>query len=585
MPQCGGRRGPPNRLTKLEIVSEQGQVKTDELDAQAEAKRRLALAQIRQYPDPVLRLEAQQVQDFDDDLKQLVERMTRLMQDARGVGLAANQVGVLRRVFVIQAEDEEPRALVNPSIVERSDESGEDDEGCLSMQGVVVSVERPVRVRLEASDEQGNPVELELEGLPARVAQHELDHLDGVLILDRTTLRRPPRGDGRPAAIRHVVRLAVAATAPLGADVLERLADKHEIEFLLTRPDRPRGRGRKVGAPPAKETAERLGIPVRQDEQLDESFSLDDVDTVVVVAYGALIPASLLDRALWLNVHPSLAPALARRRAHRARDHGRRRRERRLGDQARRGARRRPDRGAAQPLDRRRHDGGRRLCGDGSSGARADRRGARQRLVLTPGRRADLRGEDRPRRPRARLVAPAEGAPRPDPRAQSAHRRPGRAPRPQRHRLALATRRRPARAARGAAGRRHPHVVRSLAPRPTLPTDELEGLGARSRDRAVALRGGLLAARRADRDRHGRGREDLPVRRRRRALHRADHDRPDRPPVDLAARPRARRSPRLPPDDRDALEALRGDREGRRGQRHRALRGLRRPAGRDRAGA
>jgi peptide deformylase len=168
-------------------VSEQGQVKTDELDAQAEAKRRLALAQIRQYPDPVLRLEAQQVQDFDDDLKQLVERMTRLMQDARGVGLAANQVGVLRRVFVVQAEDEEARALVNPSIVERSDEVDEDDEGCLSMQGVVVSVERPVRVRLEASDEQGNPVELELEGLPARVAQHELDHLDGVLILDRTS--------------------------------------------------------------------------------------------------------------------------------------------------------------------------------------------------------------------------------------------------------------------------------------------------------------------------------------------------------------------------------------------------------------
>jgi len=99
----------------------------------------------------------------------------------------------------------------------------------------------------------------------------------------------------------------VAATAPLGADVLERLADKHEIEFLLTRPDRPRGRGRKVGAPPAKETAERLGIPVRQDEKLDESFSVE-VDTVVVVAYGALIPASLLDCVLWLNVHPSPLP-------------------------------------------------------------------------------------------------------------------------------------------------------------------------------------------------------------------------------------------------------------------------------------
>jgi methionyl-tRNA formyltransferase len=104
------------------------------------------------------------------------------------------------------------------------------------------------------------------------------------------------------------VRLAVAATAPLGADVLEGLAATHEIEYLLTRPDRPRGRGRQVGAPPAKEAAERLGIPVRQDERLDESFDLGAVDTVVVVAYGALIPASLLDRANWLNVHPSLLP-------------------------------------------------------------------------------------------------------------------------------------------------------------------------------------------------------------------------------------------------------------------------------------
>jgi peptide deformylase len=169
-------------------MAEQGQVKTDELDAQAEARRQLALAQIRQYPDPVLRLKAQDVQEFDDDLVQLVERMKRLMQDARGVGLAANQVGVLRRVFVIQeAEDEEPRAIVNPMIVDRSEETEADDEGCLSMQRVVVGVERPVRVRIEARDEQGNAVELELEELPARVAQHELDHLDGVLILDRTT--------------------------------------------------------------------------------------------------------------------------------------------------------------------------------------------------------------------------------------------------------------------------------------------------------------------------------------------------------------------------------------------------------------
>ena len=89
---------------------------------------------------------------------------------------------------MIQADEEqEPRALVNPVIVERSDELDEDDEGCLSMQGVVVPVERPVSVRIDARDAEGNQVTLELEGLPARVAQHELDHLDGVLIIDRTS--------------------------------------------------------------------------------------------------------------------------------------------------------------------------------------------------------------------------------------------------------------------------------------------------------------------------------------------------------------------------------------------------------------
>jgi methionyl-tRNA formyltransferase len=102
------------------------------------------------------------------------------------------------------------------------------------------------------------------------------------------------------------VRLAVAATAPLGADVLDRLAAKHEIAYLLTRPDRPRGRGRRVGPPPAKEVAERLGVEVRQPERLDDFDP--EVDTVVVAAYGVLIPEPVLDRALWLNVHPSLLP-------------------------------------------------------------------------------------------------------------------------------------------------------------------------------------------------------------------------------------------------------------------------------------
>ena len=104
-----------------------------------------------------------------------------------------------------------------------------------------------------------------------------------------------------------MARIGVAATANFGADVLERLADDHDIAFLLTRPDRPRGRGRRPGPPPAKEVAERLGIPVLQPEKLTAEVELD-AETMVVAAYGVLIPSSLLDRALWLNVHPSLLP-------------------------------------------------------------------------------------------------------------------------------------------------------------------------------------------------------------------------------------------------------------------------------------
>lgn len=103
------------------------------------------------------------------------------------------------------------------------------------------------------------------------------------------------------------MRLGFAGTAPFAADVLTRLADRHDIAFVLTRPDRPRGRGRRVAPPPAKEAAERLGIPVLQPERLDAKADLD-ADTIVVCAYGVLIPAALLDRQLWLNVHPSLLP-------------------------------------------------------------------------------------------------------------------------------------------------------------------------------------------------------------------------------------------------------------------------------------
>jgi len=165
----------------------EGQVKHEELDPEQEARRRLALAQIRQYPDAALKMTARPVELFDDELRRLASRMKQLMRDASGIGLAATQVGVLQRLFVFQPNAEDVVAVVNPEIVERSEDTAVDDEGCLSIQGVSVPVERPVRVTLVGRNEDGEEVRYELAELYARAAQHEADHLDGVLILDRTT--------------------------------------------------------------------------------------------------------------------------------------------------------------------------------------------------------------------------------------------------------------------------------------------------------------------------------------------------------------------------------------------------------------
>jgi peptide deformylase len=159
---------------------------TDELDPEQEGRRRMALAQIRQYPDSVLRMQSREV-EVDDDLRRLADRMKSLMRDAHGVGLAGTQVGTLRRLFVFQnGDDEDVTVVVNPKLSDFSDDQATEDEGCLSLQGVLVPVERSVRVTLDGTDLDGNAIHLELEGMPARVVQHETDHLDGVLIIDRT---------------------------------------------------------------------------------------------------------------------------------------------------------------------------------------------------------------------------------------------------------------------------------------------------------------------------------------------------------------------------------------------------------------
>ena len=139
-----------------------------EAEARAEAERlvrkEVALAQVRQYGDPVLRMRADDVETFDEELARITGRMVELMHDADGVGLAATQIGIVRRFFVCTLAD----------------------EGCLSLGSIRVPIERAVRIQVAARDETGEPVSLSLEGMDARVVQHELDHLDGVLLLDRT---------------------------------------------------------------------------------------------------------------------------------------------------------------------------------------------------------------------------------------------------------------------------------------------------------------------------------------------------------------------------------------------------------------
>jgi len=158
----------------------------DKLDPETRARREAALRLVRKYGDPVLRSRALEIERFDDALLDEVRRMGRLMHDAYGIGLAAPQVGVMHRLLVYRTELEgSVAALVNPVLEWCSKEKETSEEGCLSLGPVRVPIERAVRVDVEARDATGEPVSLSLEGMDARVVQHELDHLDGVLLLDR----------------------------------------------------------------------------------------------------------------------------------------------------------------------------------------------------------------------------------------------------------------------------------------------------------------------------------------------------------------------------------------------------------------
>ncbi len=309
-------------------------------------RRRDALAQVRTFGDPVLKSKASQVTEFGPHLDAEAERMFALMHDALGIGLAATQLGAMRRMLVFQAgPDAAPRAIVNPEIQWFSEELVTAEEGCLSLPGIAVDVERPLYARVSAQDTSGARILLEASGLEARVLQHEIDHLDGVLILDRTVARsatrcdagaaqrrelqprgprrrrprrrRPAGGRARPLDLsRADMALANAylGTSEFAATVLGILAaSEHRPALVVTPPDRPAGRGRKLSPPPVAVLAEELGLPLHQTPSINDAEAVAAVRAAGVAAcsvcaFGQLIGAPLLGELPMLNIHPSLLP-------------------------------------------------------------------------------------------------------------------------------------------------------------------------------------------------------------------------------------------------------------------------------------
>jgi peptide deformylase len=197
---------PPVEVEAPEVPPEE---RLSRLDPETRARRDAALRLVRKYGDPALKSRALPVERFDDALREEVRRMGQLMHDALGIGLAATQLGVMHRVLVYRVEPDAPVAtLVNPVLEWSGKDKEAMEEGCLSLPGVLVDVDRSIHVRVRALDEYGDELTIEASGLEARVIQHEMDHLDGVLILERTSR------DERKQAMRILREEAKAA--PLG---------------------------------------------------------------------------------------------------------------------------------------------------------------------------------------------------------------------------------------------------------------------------------------------------------------------------------------------------------------------------------
>ena len=256
---------------------------------------------------PVLRTPAQPVPRVTREIRRLLDRMAATMYAADGIGLAAPQVGVSKRIIVVDVGDGLIE-LINPEIVRRGEATEAGYEGCLSLPRILAEVERPTSVQVTGLDRRGRRVWVEAEGLLARCLQHEIDHLDGVLITDRArkVVELPPESE---------LRVVFMGTPAFAVPSLEELLRRQvRVVGVVTQPDRPQGRGLAPAAPPVKVVAQAHDLPVLQPERLDEAVVAQleawRPDLLVVVAYGKILPPAVLavPRLGAINLHASLLP-------------------------------------------------------------------------------------------------------------------------------------------------------------------------------------------------------------------------------------------------------------------------------------
>lgn len=278
-------------------------------------------------PDDFLRKKAQKIKDpLDKKIQKLISDMTETMRENNGVGLAAPQVGKSIRLCIIEDEDKR-YVLINPTITASSREKSLAEEGCLSCPGKFLLVERPSEVQIRFTDEFGKARKIKCKGLPARVVQHEIDHLDGILIIDKgiepkkshtkksienaPKKEKPLKDEGKEKKLRTVFM----GTSELSEKMLSSLIENgYNIVGIFTKSDKKVGREHELSTPETKKLAEKHNIPVFQpekftDDAIDKLKDLDP-DIVIVAAYGKIIPKKVLEIPYFgfINVHVSLLP-------------------------------------------------------------------------------------------------------------------------------------------------------------------------------------------------------------------------------------------------------------------------------------